>query len=451
MGETEGANMKNLIRVCLLAAFMMSTMAFPEDEVVPETALTLSLLSTRHPELKHANPKDAAHAKIKMMQAQGFNNAQCNQMATDAITGMTSTLKVEQDAVDALSTGADCLVTTPATRRLLSIATAQQHLDAAAAALVAATTDLATKEATLKANRAAPITLPVSIFLLTDSAAIIAALAADPTVVAAKQAVATVQTARDAANLVVELAQATYDTTLVDAQDSSQECLCNAKTAHDLAWSGAQKIVTDNTQAWKEAHHVKCAVDGTADDACSVPAFAATDRPLVTEASSADCATSTPSTGEITFDGITFERIDHICKSSGWVDHLFANPVGPSQTKLHGDRDPNRLSATLSATTAAKAIKYCYEAFANMSPEYKKGYPNCERTGKYYVGIAQNGHCLCNRLLDDGMYEAYPDCSDGHASSGENAGEYQYKVFNEGIPPPVYTPVTPIAPTPTGV
>merc|ERR1711966_357055 len=296
MGETEGANMKNLICVCLLAAFMMSTMAFPEDEVVPETALTLSLLSTRHPELKHANPKDAAHAKIKMMQAQGFNNAQCNQMATDAITGMTSTLKVEQDAVDALSTGADCLVTTPATRRLLSIATAQQHLDAAAAALVAATTDLATKEATLKANRAAPITLPVSIFLLTDSAAIITALAADPTVVAAKQAVATAQTARDAANLVVELAQATYDTTLVDAQDSSQECLCNAKTAHDLAWSGAQKIVTDNTQAWKEAHHVKCAVDGTADDACSVPAFAATDRPLVTEASSADCATSTPST-----------------------------------------------------------------------------------------------------------------------------------------------------------
>ena len=75
-----------------------------------------------------------------------------------------------------------------------------------------------------------------------------------------------------------------------------------------------------------------------------------------------------------------------------------------------------------------------------MSPEYKKGYPNCERTGKYYVGIAQNGHCLCNSLLDDGMYKVHPDCSDGNASSGENAGVYQYKVFNDGIPPPgLYT------------
>ena len=201
----------------------MSTMAFPEDEVVFETTLTLSLLSTRHPELKHATPKDAAHAKVKMLQAQGFDNTQCSQMATDAISGMTSTLKAEQDAMDALSTGADCLVTTPATRRLLSVATAQQHLDAAAAALVAAKADLATKEATLQDNRAAPITLPLSIFLLTDSAEIMAAVAADPTVVAAKQAVATAQTARDAANLVVAAAQATYDTTLVDAQDSSQE------------------------------------------------------------------------------------------------------------------------------------------------------------------------------------------------------------------------------------
>merc|ERR1712166_416348 len=291
-----GNRRSNMLRVCLLlllAALVMSTMAFPEDEVVPEIASTLSQLSTRHPELKNATPKDAAHAKVKMLQAQGFDNTQCSQMATDAIIGMTSTLKVEQDAVDALSTGADCLVTTPATRRLLSVATAQQHLDAAAAALVAAKADLATKEATLQANRVAPITLPLSVFLLTDSAAIMAAVAADPAVVAAKQAVATAQTARDAANLDVVAAQATYDATLVDAQDASQECLCNAKTAHDLAWPGAQKIVTGNTPAWKEAHHVKCAVDGTADDACSVPVFTATDTPLVTEASSADCAATT--------------------------------------------------------------------------------------------------------------------------------------------------------------
>merc|ERR1711865_482078 len=159
-----GNRRSNMLRVCLLlllAALVMSTMAFPEDEVVPEIASTLSQLSTRHPELKNATPKDAAHAKVKMLQAQGFDNTQCSQMATDAIIGMTSTLKVEQDAMDAPSTGADCLVTTPATRRLLGITTEQQHLDAAAQA----------------------------------------------------------QTARDSANLVLVADQATYDASLVAVQD----------------------------------------------------------------------------------------------------------------------------------------------------------------------------------------------------------------------------------------
>merc|ERR1712166_573896 len=291
-----GNQRSNMLRVCLLllAAFVMSTMSFPEDEVVPEIASALSQLSTRHPELKNATPKDAAHAKVKMLQAQGFDNTQCSQMATDAISGMTSTLKAEQDAMDALSTGADCLVTTPVTRRLLGITTEQQHLDAAAQALVASKADLATKEAPLQAKKVAPITLTINLDTIgTDMAAIAAAVAADPAVVAAKQAVADAQTARDSANLVVVADQATYDASLVAAQDASQECLCSAKAAHDTAWPIAQKVVTDNTQAWEEAHHVKCAVDGTADDACSVPAFAATDKPLVTEASSADCAATT--------------------------------------------------------------------------------------------------------------------------------------------------------------
>merc|ERR1711957_347037 len=172
--------------------------------------------------------------------------------------------------------------------------TEQQHLDAAAQALVASKADLATKEATLQAKKVAPITLTINLDTIgTDMAVIGAAVAADPAVVAAKQAVADAQTARDSANLVVVADQATYDTSLVAAQDASQECLCSAKAAHDTAWPIAQKVVTDNTQAWKEAQHVKCAVDGTADDACSVPAFAATDKPLVTEASSADCAATT--------------------------------------------------------------------------------------------------------------------------------------------------------------
>merc|ERR1711998_630025 len=99
-----------------------------EEEIVPETVpetVTLSLLSKRHPELKDATPKDAAHTKLKMLQAQGFDGKECNQLATDAITGMETTLKAEQDATDALSTGADCVLTTPATRRLLGIETEQ--------------------------------------------------------------------------------------------------------------------------------------------------------------------------------------------------------------------------------------------------------------------------------------------------------------------------------------
>jgi len=216
MGDKNTANM---LRICFLAFVMSAAMALPQDEVIPETSQTLSQLSVHHPELKHASPKDAAHAKIKMMQARGFDNTQCTQMATDAITGMTSTLKAEQDTMTALSTGADCLVTTPATRR----------------------------------------------------------------------AVVTAQAVKDAANLVVVSDQASFDTAATAAQDASQECLCNAKAAHDTAWPNAQKVVTDNTQAWKEAHHVKCALDGTADDACSVPAFTVTDTVLVTEAANVVC------------------------------------------------------------------------------------------------------------------------------------------------------------------
>merc|ERR1711998_635482 len=93
----------------------------------------------------------------------------------------------------------------------------------------------------------------------------------------------------DAANLVVVADQATYDATLADAQDASQQCLCNAKEAHALAWASAQKVVADNTQAWKEAHHVKCAVDGTPDDGCSVPTFNVNDKPVIAEAAGATC------------------------------------------------------------------------------------------------------------------------------------------------------------------
>ena len=187
-----------MLRLCLLAAFVISAMSVPGDEVIPETKLSLSLLSVHHPELKHATPKDAAHAKVTMMQAQGFDNTQCNQVATDAISGMTSTLKAEQDAMNALSTGADCLVTTPATRRLLGVTIAQGHLDAAAATLVAAKADFATKEAALQAYKVAPITLTINLDTIgTDMTAIGATVAADPAVVAAKQAVTLAQGLRD--------------------------------------------------------------------------------------------------------------------------------------------------------------------------------------------------------------------------------------------------------------
>merc|ERR1712166_1354432 len=225
-----------------------------------------------------------------MMQAHGFDNTQCNQLATDAITGMTSALKAEQDTMTALSTGADCLVVTPATRRLLGIAAQQQLLDDAAAALVLAKADLATRETALATASSAPVSITMTLDTIgTDMAAIGQAVSLDSVVVSAKAAVVTAQAVKAAANLVVVADQASFDTAVTATQDSSQECLCNAKAAHDTAWPNAQKVVTDNTQAWKEAHHVKCALDGTADDACSVPAFTVTDTVLVTEAANVVC------------------------------------------------------------------------------------------------------------------------------------------------------------------
>jgi hypothetical protein len=284
-----------MLRVAfLLATFAMSTMSFPQDEeIVPETAVTLSLLSQRHPELKDATPKDAAHAKLKMLQAQGFDGTECNQLATDAISGMDTTLKAEQNAMNALSTGADCLVNIPATRRLLGIASEQQKLDAAAQALQASKADLATKEGALQDAKEAPVTLTINLDKIgADLAAIGEIVVEDEAVAVAQQAVKDAQTARDAANLVVVADQATHDTTLADAQDASQQCLCNAKTAHGAFWTRAQKVVADNTQAWKEAHHVKCALDGTADDECSVPEFNVDDKPLIAEAAGVTCSTA---------------------------------------------------------------------------------------------------------------------------------------------------------------
>merc|ERR1711998_524043 len=201
-----------------------------EEEIVPETVpetVTLSLLSKRHPELKDATPKDAAHAKLKMLQAQGFDGDTCKQLATDAITGMETALQAEQDAMDALSTGADCLVDIPvgiASRRLLGIASEQQKLDAAAQALKASKAALATKEGLLQDAKVAPVTLTINLDKIgADMAAIGEIVVADDAVVAAKKAVTDAQAARDAANLVVVADQATYDATLADAQDASQQ------------------------------------------------------------------------------------------------------------------------------------------------------------------------------------------------------------------------------------
>ena len=105
-----------------------------------------------------------------------------------------------------------------------SVTTAQGHLDAAAVALVAAKADLAAKKATLQANKIAPITLTINLDTIgTDMTAIGAAVAVDPVVVAAKQAITAAQTIKDNAKLVVVQEQATYETSLIAAKDSSTE------------------------------------------------------------------------------------------------------------------------------------------------------------------------------------------------------------------------------------
>jgi len=122
--------------------------------------------------------------------------------------------------------------------------------------------------------------------------------------------------------------------------------------------------VTDNTQAWKEAHHVKCAVDGTADDACSVPAFAATDKPLVAEASSADCAASTStssSTQGFIITPVVPDTFTH--GGTGYCSDWRYLPEGGYPARLDSNADPLQECAERCTTAADADPVYSTTAF----------------------------------------------------------------------------------------
>ena len=66
---------------------------------------------------------------------------------------------------------------------------------------------------------------------------------------------------------------------------------------HAETWARAQLVITANIHSWKEAHHIKCALDGSVSDTCVVPAFSVTDKVLTAEATAiTSCATSAPIT-----------------------------------------------------------------------------------------------------------------------------------------------------------
>ena len=66
---------------------------------------------------------------------------------------------------------------------------------------------------------------------------------------------------------------------------------------HAETWARAQLVITANIHSWKEAHHIKCALDGSVSDTCVVPAFSVTDKVLAAEATAiTSCATLAPIT-----------------------------------------------------------------------------------------------------------------------------------------------------------
>jgi len=284
----------------------------PTNEVLPD--ISLQQLTEQNPHLRRSSPRDSARSKIQLLQGLGFDNTQCDTLAGDAITGMTSTLQVEQNALDALPDGAHCLITIPvpassvtsliesersSSRSLLSGVTVfQQLLDDSARDLADAKADLGPKETAYQAKQTAAVTFTMLQNTIGDDlAAIGQSVVSSSEVAAALQELAVVKATRDTANTLVVGRQASFDAAKIAAQDASKACLCAAKKVHADTWARAQLVVADNDHSWKEAHHIKCALDGSVTDACVVPAFSLTNKVLAAEATAiTSCTTSAPIT-----------------------------------------------------------------------------------------------------------------------------------------------------------
>ena len=115
--------------------------------------------------------------------------------------------------------------------------------------------------------------------------------------------------------------------------------------------------------AWKEAHHVKCALDGTADDACSVPAFTVTDTVLVTEAANVVC--------------IGYHKVfDGECGGAEFRKYYHA---------ITNDANPG--------TTVAERVKYCAKTCDGFNVPSSAGGPG--GVAKGFIVMPERGVCWC--------------------------------------------------------
>jgi hypothetical protein len=104
-------------------------------------------------------------------------------------------------------------------------------------------------------------------------------------------------------------AQGAHAATVAASSGFEKICLCETKSQHETVTTNAQTVVTDSTQPWNEAHHMKCALDGNPKYACVVPKLAITIQPLIADATDADCTPPAPPSVSLGHTGTHFRLV----------------------------------------------------------------------------------------------------------------------------------------------
>jgi len=269
-----------------LVALMVAPMVLSkmEDRVVPEVAASTTVSSkdsaTSHVTL---DAHQAAVTKIKTMQLQGATTDQCKQLAEDTISKTAKIITALQAQVDALSTGSQCKAN----------ADTAAGVAAALTAVNDATTAVQDATSAVSAAQTLPISASVTKSVAEMDAASDAQLAnwvrASSAHTSQVAAITAAESHKQAMVVAQGKAQGAHAASVAASSGFEKICLCESKTQHETITTNAQTVVTDSTQPWNEAHHMKCALDGNPKDACAVPKLAITIQPLIADATDADC------------------------------------------------------------------------------------------------------------------------------------------------------------------